>query len=129
MLFIDIDHFKQINDRHGHAVGDEVLRACAARMREALRETDTVARLAGDEFVVLLEALRGGGRHEAEKVTRKIVDALQQPVATACGPVQASASVGLAVSHGLVEPGRLLRDADAALYRAKAAGRGTFCSA
>ncbi len=129
VLFIDIDHFKQINDRHGHAVGDEVLRACAARMREALRETDTVARLAGDEFVVLLEALRGGGRHEAEKVTRKIVDALQQPVATACGPVQASASVGLAVSHGLVEPERLLRDADAALYRAKAAGRGTFCSA
>lgn len=129
LLFIDIDHFKAINDRHGHAVGDEVLRACAQRMRDAVRETDTVARLAGDEFVVLLEALRGGGRQEAERIARKIVDAVQQPFATAAGPVAAGASVGVAVSHGLVEPDQLLREADAALYRAKAAGRGTYCSA
>jgi diguanylate cyclase (GGDEF)-like protein/PAS domain S-box-containing protein len=125
LLFLDVDHFKAVNDTFGHAAGDEVLRAFAAQLAGAVRQTDTVARLAGDEFVVILEALTRS--EEALHVAQKIVQAVNRPFDGA-GPVrQVSASLGLALHDGGDStPDQLLARADAALYDAKAAGRNTF---
>jgi len=125
LLFLDVDHFKAVNDTFGHAAGDEVLRAFAAQLAGAVRQTDTVARLAGDEFVVILEALTRS--EEALHVAQKIVQAVNRPFDGA-GPVrQVSASLGLALHDGGDStPAQLLARADAALYDAKAAGRNTF---
>lgn len=130
LLFIDLDKFKQLNDTHGHDVGDRLLVEVARRLQACVREGDTVARLAGDEFVVMLEELDEAGeaaRRQAETVAAKIVEQLGQPCAL--GPIdhRASASVGIAMFHDR-ETGvdELLKRADRAMYAAKAAGRGTW---
>jgi diguanylate cyclase (GGDEF)-like protein/PAS domain S-box-containing protein len=119
VLFIDLDNFKAVNDSHGHAAGDAVLVESARRLHGAVRPGDTVARIGGDEFVALCEDVDADS---ALAVAHRLQDALR-PSFTAGGVEhQLSASIGVAL--GDREPDRLLADADAASYRAKAAGRG-----
>lgn len=123
LLFVDLDEFKPVNDTYGHAMGDLLLLQVAIRMRRCTRESDTVARLGGDEFVVLLPAISGAG--DAGVVAEKIRAALNQPFRLNEGiEVSISASIGVAIypDQGKNEV-ELIRQADAALYRAKAQGR------
>lgn len=125
LLFLDVDRFKHINDGLGHAAGDAVLRELVRRLQACVRSTDMVARLAGDEFVLLLEQL--GAPAEAELVCAKILQAMEPPFALESGPLRVSLSLGLAYCRaGRDEPAPLMAAADAALYEAKAAGRGTY---
>jgi diguanylate cyclase (GGDEF)-like protein len=127
-IFIDLDRFKMINDSLGHDAGDEVLRTVATRLRATTRDADTVARLAGDEFVLISEDLTD--TEEAVKVAERIVETLSQPIVLTstegCRDVTIGASVGIALTTGDHElaSGDLLRDADVAMYRAKQRGRG-----
>lgn len=122
LLFLDIDRFKLINDNHGHGVGDEVLREFACRLLALVRSTDFVGRLAGDEFVVVLEGLHAAS--EAEIVAGKIIEAINRPFATSAGELSVGTSIGIAI-HPRDELGgeELLGRADQALYLAKGAGR------
>lgn len=125
LFFLDIDHFKQVNDTLGHGVGDEVLREFARRLHGSVRETDTVARLAGDEFVIILETL--ADRAAMGLVAEKILLAMQAPMMLSCGAWKVSSSIGGAFAPGpVVEPKALLDCADAALYDAKRAGRAAW---
>jgi len=122
LAFIDLDRFKQINDRHGHDGGDLLLVQVANRIESVLRPNDLVARLGGDEFVVLCEDVQDGqaARALAERVTTAVGD---RPYLLGTTTVRISASLGLALSSGFDAPESLLRDADVALYRAKDGGR------
>ena len=123
LLLIDLDEFKIVNDSFGHHTGDELLVQMAPRLRAAARPQDTVARLGGDEFVVLCEGL--AGPWDAMAVARRLATAWAEPFRLGDDDVYISGSTGIAVSHrGPAEPGALLREADAAMYRAKARGRG-----
>jgi len=120
-LLIDVDGFKTINDRFGHAVGDEVLRLVARRMREAFRQIDPLGRYGGDEFVVMLPEC---SEREAVAAAQRFVRAVSGSTVTAGGEgVSVTVSVGVAAADGLKDVGSLLRHADNALYRAKRAGR------
>jgi diguanylate cyclase (GGDEF)-like protein/PAS domain S-box-containing protein len=122
VLFVDLDRFKGINDRFGHAVGDEMLMAVGGRLREVLRPHDTVARLGGDEFVVLCEDLEDD--RAAVRVAERVLVALDRPVVCGGQDVVCSASIGIALTRRSdVTPDALLRDADMAMYRAKETGR------
>jgi diguanylate cyclase (GGDEF)-like protein len=124
-MLLDIDHFKAVNDNHGHAVGDRVLSIFARRVRQSIRATDFVARLAGDEFVVILRALQD--RREAEVVARKIVKRTGRPFALDDRVLRITTSVGIAMHDERTgTPADLLARADAALYQAKEAGRNTY---
>jgi diguanylate cyclase (GGDEF)-like protein len=121
VLFIDLDRFKLINDGRGHAAGDELLVAVAERLRHVVRSGDVVARFGGDEFVVVCEDQTAD--FEAALVAGRIIDALQEPVVVNGQEIFLSASIGIAMADGTGTPESLLRDADAAMYRAKANGR------
>jgi diguanylate cyclase (GGDEF)-like protein len=125
-LFLDIDGFKQINDRHGHQSGDEVLREVGARLKATLRENDTVGRLGGDEFVVLIDSV--GIYTAPELVAERILDVLRQPIQLSGGghvSVSLTASIGIATGRpGSAED--LMQDADLALYKAKATGKNGY---
>ncbi len=125
LMFIDIDHFKQINDTFGHDAGDEVLQAVAARIRQSVRNNDTVARVSGDEFTVLL-----GGVHSNEDVRRVaqgILKTLSQPVKLAGNEYFVSASIGISVTPGDgTGVDELMKNADLAMYEAKRNGRNNF---
>ncbi|MBV8615025.1 MAG: diguanylate cyclase, partial [Acetobacteraceae bacterium] len=125
LLCLDLDRFKSVNDTLGHAVGDALLRAVTARLRAALRGTDVLARLGGDEFAVLLPAMRQP--REATDLARRLVEALSLPCEVEGHQVLAGASVGIAVAprDGSC-PDTLLKNADLALYRAKADGRAAW---
>jgi diguanylate cyclase (GGDEF)-like protein/PAS domain S-box-containing protein len=122
VLFLDLDGFKAINDRHGHHVGDELLKAVAARLRAVLRPADLVARLGGDEFVAICEEL--SGLEEAHAIASRVEVAIGAPVATDAGPLVVHASVGLALAESprQADAEDLVRRADEAMYRAKHAG-------
>ncbi|MGB5957347.1 diguanylate cyclase domain-containing protein [Pseudomonas sp.] len=124
LLFLDSDHFKQINDTLGHAVGDEVLISVADRVRAQLREQDLVARLGGDEFAVLLTPLHS--RQDAEHIAEKIVASMKLPVQLDSGrSIATSLSVGIAYyPDDGADPASLLNAADAAMYQAKRKRRG-----
>lgn len=126
LLFIDIDKFKRINDSLGQTRGDELLRQVAERLRQCVRQGDTVARLAGDEFVIILELL-----HRAEwvePVVEKILQRLKEPFDLGADPVYASASIGIAYyPFSKMTAEELVKKADLAMYRAKDQGRATFC--
>jgi diguanylate cyclase (GGDEF)-like protein len=125
LLFLDIDHFKGVNDSRGHIAGDELLRIVADRLLAAVRSVDTVSRLAGDEFTVILESLAEPA--DAENVARKLVEALRPPMLLAGALVHVSTSVGLALlDPDDDDPQRLMRRADEALYAAKRAGRDRY---
>jgi len=123
VLFLDLDGFKNINDTHGHEEGDELLRQFGARIVGAVRRTDTVARLAGDEFVVILENL--GDAAAAEDMGRKIMPVLREPFVLKTVEVKLSASIGIAVHlPGAAEDlDALLARADRAMYEAKRGGK------
>ncbi len=122
LLFIDLDKFKPINDTWGHAVGDLLLRAVAQRLTDRVRATDTVGRIGGDEFVVLLHEV--ADEEAAIKVAEALGEALRQPFAVADHDLTISASIGIALypDHG-EDASALTRHADAAMYQAKAGGR------
>jgi len=120
LLFVDLDRFKHVNDERGHEAGDHLLVEVASRLRRTVRAGDTVARLGGDEFVVVAE---GGDDTDIASLADRIRAALEVPVAFVDGSsLPLSASIGMAYDAGH-PPERLLRDADAALYRAKEKGR------
>ncbi|MGD2081870.1 MAG: sensor domain-containing diguanylate cyclase [Chromatiales bacterium] len=125
VLFIDLDCFKRVNDGLGHAVGDRVLRATADRLRRCVRGSDTVSRLGGDEFTVILEDL-SDSRHAA-RVAEEIIASLGHPIRLDNEDVRATASIGISLfPEDGADGSALLRAADAAMYRAKQAGRDTY---
>jgi diguanylate cyclase (GGDEF)-like protein/PAS domain S-box-containing protein len=121
VLFLDLDHFKNVNDSNGHLAGDELLMQVAGRLREVMRPADTVARFGGDEFVVVCEDTDVTVAHG---VAAHITDALREPFEIAGQRVFVTASIGIAVTPPLAaDAGVLLSNADAAMYEAKAHGR------
>lgn len=121
LLFVDLDRFKRINDERGHHAGDAVLLEVAERIRRVTRTTDAAARVGGDEFVVLLEAISEA--KNAEDHARRLRSAVSEPIPLADGEVRVTASIGVAACAGGGEPaGTLLRAADAAMYQAKRRG-------
>jgi diguanylate cyclase (GGDEF)-like protein len=125
VLFVDLDRFKVINDSLGHETGDDLLVAVAARLREAVRDEDTVARMSGDEFTVLLEEVED--EVEAASVAQRIIDDIRRAIDLGGHQVFVGASVGIALSHnGEDRADDLLRDADLAMYRAKERGRSRY---
>jgi diguanylate cyclase (GGDEF)-like protein/PAS domain S-box-containing protein len=123
-LLVDIDDLTTINDTHGHAGGDIVLRAIADRLTERLRAADTVGRFGGDRFLVVAEGLSDGGAHGVEAVIERVHGAFTRPIPTRNGLVSVTGSVGVAVARTPgVDPEDLVRDADVALRRAKDQGR------
>ena len=125
VLFIDLDGFKPVNDSLGHLVGDKVLQWVADRLRHAVREGDTVARIGGDEFVVV--ALLAHHEGDAEKVAGKILETLCEPFEVESSKITIGCSIGIAIypEHGETAE-TLIQNADEAMYRAKRAGRGRF---
>ncbi len=128
LLFLDVDHFKAVNDMLGHEAGDQLLKTFASRMREAVRLSDTVARLGGDEFTIILEGLRD--LSDAKELANKLVKSLGEPVVLAGELREITVSVGVALSFGgETDEAAVLARADAALYEAKRRGRnGYFCA-
>src|SRR5664279_5704721 len=125
LLFIDLDQFKQVNDTLGHPCGDQLLCAVADRLRAMLRPEDFVARFGGDEFVVFQQNIKSA--EEAASLARRIVDHLSERYQIENHLVEIGASVGIAMTSPHISADTLLKNADMALYRAKADGRGTYC--
>jgi diguanylate cyclase (GGDEF)-like protein len=122
VLFVDLDGFKAVNDRLGHQAGDEMLIIVAERIGEAVREADTVARIGGDEFVILCENVRES--EQPVEIAERIIASLNRPFVVAAGAASISASVGIAESGGCDGPEKLLMRADQAMYAAKRHGPG-----
>jgi diguanylate cyclase (GGDEF)-like protein len=125
LLFIDLDQFKQVNDTLGHPCGDRLLCMVADRLREMMRTDDYVARFGGDEFVVFQRNI--ASNEDAASLARRIVERLSERYEIDLHLVEIGASVGIAVTSPSISADVLLKNADMALYRAKADGRGTFC--
>jgi diguanylate cyclase (GGDEF)-like protein/PAS domain S-box-containing protein len=134
VLFVDLDHFKPVNDRLGHAVGDEILRIIAGRLQRAVRadadgtdgghRQDLVCRWGGDEFAVLLHDI---DEHDVRRTADRIIGAAREPITVAGAVVRLGATIGVALSHPhRGDPEIVLREADQAMYRAKEAGRGGY---
>ena len=125
MLCLDLDNFKEVNDTHGHAAGDALLRTVSVRLRACLREGDTLARVGGDEFVVI--QLCAGLPDAARALASRLIAAMREPVTLDGQQVFVGLSVGIAISAPNVSADELAKQADVALYSAKADGRGRFC--
>ncbi|HYP24248.1 MAG TPA: EAL domain-containing protein [Actinomycetota bacterium] len=122
VLYLDVDDFKVVNDTHGHGVGDELLRVLARRLEDATRATDTPSRIGGDEFAVLLEDI--AAPTDAMRVATRVMYELEQPVVIDGVSLNVHASIGIAVSTASgATAASLLRDADAAMYKAKNDGK------
>ncbi|HUQ79044.1 MAG TPA: EAL domain-containing protein [Patescibacteria group bacterium] len=125
ILFLDVDGFKEINDRRGHEAGDQALRAVGERLGTVLRPSDTLARIAGDEFAILLEDLPNG--NAAEDVARRIVTAFRRPLRVGSKPTVLSLSIGIDVALDPTgSPDELISNADFAMYAAKRSGKGQW---
>ncbi|SFN30847.1 GGDEF domain-containing protein [Dokdonella immobilis] len=127
LLYIDIDHFKSINDRYGHLTGDGVLCEFSARLKRCIRESDLAARLGGDEFAVLIEDAESS--EAIETVARKLLDMVRVDFVVDGHALRVGVSIGIGISRSGADPTALLRMADEALYEAKVAGRDGFCIA
>jgi diguanylate cyclase len=124
VLFVDLDRFKRINDSFGHAVGDEVLRVVTRRLESAVRDSDTVSRHSGDEFLILLAEITTVA--DAKQVAQKIQASLAAPAQIGPHTLALSASIGIAVyPEDGADPARLIKRADASMYRSKRPGPGT----
>ena len=126
-LFLDLDGFKPINDGFGHEAGDTCLREVARRLSEALRSEDTLARVGGDEFVILLSDLREDARDSAEMVANKCLAVFEQPFLINDQSCRLGTSIGIALGDGRCLPEALLSAADHAMYQAKKMQGGRFC--
>jgi diguanylate cyclase (GGDEF)-like protein len=125
VLFVDLDGFKQINDAFGHQAGDALLVAVSDRIRESIRARDTLARIGGDEFVVLANTSEPA---DAARIAQKLVEEIARPFVVAGHEIRVSASIGIAMYGGAEqEQEDLLRNADAAMYHAKSMGRNSYC--
>lgn len=126
VLFLDLDGFKAINDAHGHAMGDQLLIEVAGALRESVRETDLIARLGGDEFVILIE--NQGASGSSERIAQKIIDRLGQPFQIQGEHLTIGTSIGIArYPRNGSDSQSLIKNADVALYEAKARGKGQSC--
>ncbi|GGK64872.1 bifunctional diguanylate cyclase/phosphodiesterase [Amphritea balenae] len=124
VLFLDLDHFKMVNDTLGHSAGDQLLIEVSARLKDCLRNTDLLARLGGDEFVILLE--HSDDFHYIH-VAERILEALVRPYQIAEQEVLSGGSIGIALSHaGYSDPDEMIRDADIAMYQAKLSGKNCY---
>lgn len=125
LMFLDLDDFKAVNDHYGHATGDALLKQVAKRLIAAVRETDSVARIGGDEFTVILES--GTRLEDAGQVATKILGSLAEPYIVGTRELRVTASIGIAMYPVDGDSSQaLLRDADIAMYSAKAAGSNTY---
>jgi diguanylate cyclase (GGDEF)-like protein/PAS domain S-box-containing protein len=124
LMYLDIDHFKRINDTHGHAAGDKVIQAFAQRLMANVRATDLVVRLGGDEFVVLMEEVTRP--QAAESIAAKILKAMREPVEVGATTLMITTSIGVAFAAGHVVAEDLMVGADDALYAAKEGGRNGY---
>jgi diguanylate cyclase (GGDEF)-like protein len=125
LMFLDLDRFKQVNDSLGHLVGDELLKVIAGRLTDLMRSSDTVARLSGDEFAILIEGINC--REDMEPLADKILYVIKKPITIAGNELRISASVGIAIApHDDISVEHLLRDADTAMYEAKRQGRSAY---
>jgi len=125
LLSLDLDNFKDVNDTLGHAAGDTLLCAVSARLRACLRESDTLARIGGDEFAIVQPSVRGP--HDAEVLAGRLLEAIGEPVMLEGQLVFVRASIGIALAAPGDDAAELAKQADVALYQAKGAGRGGFC--
>jgi diguanylate cyclase (GGDEF)-like protein/PAS domain S-box-containing protein len=126
LLFLDLDRLKCVNDNHGHSAGDELLKQFGTRLKQVVRQTDTVARLAGDEFVILLEELKDA-RDDAITVAEKALRAMEAPICLAQIELVVSTSIGVALlSEDILDPESLIKRADTAMYQAKHNGSGGY---
>ncbi|WP_417549014.1 PAS domain S-box protein [Methylophaga sp.] len=124
LMFVDIDHFKQINDTHGHDVGDEILKSVADRMAHCLRQTDTLSRVGGDEFVILLTEIKKS--EDAQLVAEHLLETVSKPLHVHTHDFRITLSIGVAIFNGDSETetvSELTKKADLALYEVKSAGR------
>ncbi|MHB8320095.1 MAG: diguanylate cyclase domain-containing protein [Acidimicrobiales bacterium] len=131
ILYLDLDHFKEVNDEYGHDAGDQLLLTLVDRLRSCIRPTDTLARIGGDEFCVVLETHGEGGRDgtvaRASAIASRMISACQQPVALSDGILaEVSASIGIVICEQDTPPEELLRLADMTMYRAKENGRSRY---
>ena len=125
MFCLDLDHFKQVNDTLGHAAGDALLRKVTTKLRDCLRESDTLARLGGDEFAVIRTA--ASDSHYAEALAARLIEAVHEPMIIEEQQVFIGLSIGIALNAPGMDAAELTKQADIALYQAKAAGRGGYC--
>jgi diguanylate cyclase (GGDEF)-like protein/PAS domain S-box-containing protein len=122
VLYVDVDHFKSVNDSHGHEAGDRVIREVARRLLHVVRPGDTVARIGGDEFVIICPDTSAT---LLDDMGERLHQAINEPIEVPNETLHVTASIGVAVAHTSdVTPAQLVRAADAAMYRAKRAGRG-----
>ncbi len=124
ILFLDLDQFKVVNDSLGHPIGDRLLVATAERLRSAVRDQDQVARIGGDEFVVMCPRL--ASPDDAREVAERVLAAMRLPLELDGRTMFAGASLGIAIADGHADAAALIRDADVALYRAKESGRDSY---
>jgi diguanylate cyclase (GGDEF)-like protein len=125
VLFMDLDHFKMINDSLGHPFGDKLLMAVSKQLRGCIRSTDTIARFGGDEFIFLIED--GHGSNEITEIATRILETVSTPFEIDGKEVQVSASLGIVHNdHSYLHAEELVQDADIAMYRAKAQSKGSF---
>jgi len=125
VFFLDLDHFKEINDTYGHDAGDEVLKVFAQRLRESIRAEDTLARMGGDEFMIIIED--HVNPDTSTVVAQKIVDSMKKPIELEANTLKLSTSIGIALySQDAEEAQELIKNADLAMYDAKQSGRDNF---
>jgi diguanylate cyclase (GGDEF)-like protein/PAS domain S-box-containing protein len=125
LLFLDVDHFKVINDSLGHLIGDQILISISKRLNNCMREVDTVARIGGDEFVILLAHIESV--NDVVQIVKRITDDLSEPHRILDHEIYVTVSIGITISTtGYSSPDEILRDADIALYRAKDNGRSRY---
>ena len=129
VLYLDLDGFKQLNDTFGHDAGDEALRRIAQRLLGLVKSTDTVARIGGDEFVVLVADFDGPAEHAARHLAQQCIDAISQPLQVQQIQVRIGVSIGIALTQGGETPEALLVAADKAMYQAKQGGRSGYVMA
>jgi diguanylate cyclase (GGDEF)-like protein len=126
VLYLDLDGFKALNDTLGHEAGDEALEEVARRLLGLVRQTDTVARIGGDEFVLLAADFEGPAEQGRVILARRCIDAIAQPLRLRGSETVMGVSIGIAVGNGDETPQDLLAAADKAMYQAKQGGRGSY---